>query len=105
MRQFRKRAYTSNHSSDDGSLLYRYKHTRGALEVECTANLAALLASEAEESDQKVGKRVRSARESAGLTQQELSKKTGIEQAIISKLERGSHHQRRVDTTAGQKSS
>lgn len=68
-----------------------------AIKAMLDANFAALLASEAKRSDQKVGERIRSARESAGLTQQELSKRTGIDQAIISKLERGSHRPR-IDT-------
>jgi len=58
---------------------------------------ADLLASQAKKSDQKVGERIRSARKGAGMKQQELSERTGIDQAIISKLERGSH-QPRVDT-------
>jgi len=60
-------------------------------------NFAASLTAQGKKSDQKVGERIRSAREAAGLKQQELSEKTGIDQAIISKLERGAH-QPRVDT-------
>ncbi len=59
--------------------------------------LAALIATDAKKSDQKVGEGVRWARETAKLSQKELSKITGIDQAIISKLERGSH-QPRFDT-------
>jgi DNA-binding XRE family transcriptional regulator len=61
------------------------------------AGFASLLASEAKRSDKKIGEHVRSARISARLTQLQVSKKTGIDQAIISKLERGLH-QPRVDT-------
>ena len=80
------------------------RRDRGLFEVDADSikatldeTFAQVLASEAKNSDQKVGQRMRLARESAGLTQQELSDKTGIDQAIISKLERGSH-QPRVDT-------
>jgi len=59
--------------------------------------LAASLTAQAKKSDRTVGEHIRSAREAAGLKQQELGEKTGIDQAIISKLERGSH-QPRVDT-------
>jgi|GEM_PF-2175477 DNA-binding XRE family transcriptional regulator len=51
------------------------------------SNFAALLASEAKTSHKKIGERVRLARKSAGLTQQELSVTIGIDQAIISKME------------------
>lgn len=60
-------------------------------------SFAALISADAKESDQKVGKQVRWAREAAKLSQKELSKITGIDQAIISKLECGSH-QPRFDT-------
>jgi DNA-binding XRE family transcriptional regulator len=48
-------------------------------------------------SDLTVGQRVREARRAAGCSQKDLETRTGIDQAIISKLERGKH-QPRVDT-------
>jgi DNA-binding XRE family transcriptional regulator len=87
-----------------GATLEIVKHDGDLFEIDALAikavlddSLAALLRSEAKQSDKKVGERVRSARESARLTQQQLSKNTGNDQAIISKLERGIH-QPRVDT-------
>jgi DNA-binding XRE family transcriptional regulator len=55
------------------------------------------LQQEAADSDEVVGTRLREAREGAGLTQVELSGRTGIDQAVISRLERGKHRPR-IDT-------
>jgi DNA-binding XRE family transcriptional regulator len=48
-------------------------------------------------SDLELGNRIKSARQKARLTQTELGEKIGIDQAILSKLERG-RHQPRIDT-------
>lgn len=48
-------------------------------------------------SDEAVGERLRSVREGAGLSQTELGRRTGIDQAVLSRLERGKHRPR-VDT-------
>jgi DNA-binding XRE family transcriptional regulator len=49
------------------------------------------------ESSGSVGARLRSAREAAGVTQTELGRRAGFDQAVISKLERG-RHDPRIDT-------
>ncbi|KPK79790.1 MAG: hypothetical protein AMS25_11360 [Gemmatimonas sp. SM23_52] len=48
-------------------------------------------------SDEAVGRRVRAARKYAGLTQVELGERADLDQAVISRLENGTH-QPRVDT-------
>lgn len=58
---------------------------------------AASIAQTAQSSDKVVGQRVRAARLSAGLSQGALGQSVGIDQAIISKLERGIHRPR-IDT-------
>lgn len=60
-------------------------------------NLAKTISERANESDREVGERIRSARLAQGMTQADLGKRTDIDQAIISKLERGKH-QPRFDT-------
>lgn len=61
------------------------------------AQFARTLRHQAAESDASVGARLRGQRDSAGLTQIELSERTGIDQAVISRLERGKHRPR-LDT-------
>jgi DNA-binding XRE family transcriptional regulator len=48
----------------------------------------------AEESRESVGTRVRARRENAGLTQMDVAEQSGLDQALISKLERGKHRPR-----------
>lgn len=61
------------------------------------SSYASILAETARKSDVRVGQRVRTARQKLGMSQKELEARTNIDQAIISKLERGKH-QPRVDT-------
>lgn len=58
---------------------------------------ASLIESEARHSGTELGERLRSVRARVGLTQNELSERTGLDQAVISRLERG-RHQPRIDT-------
>lgn len=60
-------------------------------------SFARRLAEESQRTERAVGERLRSAREHRGLTQTELGRRVGIDQAIISKLERGKHTPR-LDT-------
>jgi DNA-binding XRE family transcriptional regulator len=55
------------------------------------------IAARARAADESVGERVRAARKSAGLTQTALGDRAELDQAVISRLERGAH-QPRVDT-------
>lgn len=48
-------------------------------------------------SERAVGKRIRAARETAGMTQTALADRIGVDQAVISRLERG-RHRPRLDT-------
>jgi len=61
------------------------------------SQFARELSTRAQESDETVGRRVRDARRTAGLTQVELGDRADLDQAVISRLERGKH-QPRVDT-------
>lgn len=61
------------------------------------AGIAKSISDRASESDRAVGERIRSARRAVGITQKDLGERVGIDQAIISKLERGKH-QPRFDT-------
>lgn len=58
---------------------------------------AQRLESVAKQSDEKVGSRIRHVRRSLGLSQKDLGERVGLDQAIISRLERGVHRPR-VDT-------
>ena len=58
---------------------------------------AAILEAAAESVHKEVGLRIKSRRSAAGMTQIELGKRINIDQAIISKIERGLH-QPRIDT-------
>ena len=58
---------------------------------------ASLIEGETRHSGTEVGERLRSVRARVGLTQNELSERTGLDQAVISRLERG-RHQPRIDT-------
>jgi len=60
-------------------------------------SFARRLGEQAQRIEQAVGERLRSAREERGLTQTELGRLVGIDQAIISKMERGKHTPR-LDT-------
>ena len=60
-------------------------------------DFAALLADVGRPSDQSVGGRLRAARAAVGLTQTQLSERTGLDQAVISRMEAGQHHPR-IDT-------
>jgi DNA-binding XRE family transcriptional regulator len=55
------------------------------------ARFAGGLAARARDADRDVGRRVREARKAAGLTQVELGERAGLDQAVISRLERGLH--------------
>lgn len=61
------------------------------------AAFANELADRAGAAERTVGQRLRLARKERGLTQKELSNRSGMDQAIISKLERGKHTPR-LDT-------
>jgi ribosome-binding protein aMBF1 (putative translation factor) len=58
---------------------------------------AQRLAHESDAATHSLGERLRKARERSGVTQQELESRSGLAQALISKLERGKH-QPRFDT-------
>jgi ribosome-binding protein aMBF1 (putative translation factor) len=60
-------------------------------------DLAREVSLQAAASDEAVGQRLRAARKSAGLTQVELGERAELDQAVISRLENGTH-QPRVDT-------
>lgn len=60
-------------------------------------SFAATLADVSDQSDQTFGGRLRAARKMAGLTQTQLSERTGLDQAVISRMERG-RHRPRIDT-------
>jgi DNA-binding XRE family transcriptional regulator len=60
-------------------------------------DLAREISLQAGASDEAVGQRVRAARRFAGLTQVQLGGRAELDQAVISRLERG-RHQPRVDT-------
>ncbi len=45
-------------------------------------------------SDESLSRRLRAARAAAGLTQTQLSERTGVDQAVISRIESGQHHPR-----------
>jgi ribosome-binding protein aMBF1 (putative translation factor) len=60
-------------------------------------DFARAVSQEARVSDAAVGRRVRAARRSAGLTQTALGERAGLDQAVISRLERGKHEPR-LDT-------
>jgi DNA-binding XRE family transcriptional regulator len=60
-------------------------------------DLAREISLQAGASDEAVGHRVRAARKFAGLTQVELGERAELDQAVISRLERGTHRPR-VDT-------
>lgn len=60
-------------------------------------HVAEAVSQEARVSDEAVGRRLRAARTSAGLTQTELGERAGLDQAVISRLEHGKHEPR-VDT-------
>ena len=47
--------------------------------------------------DRAVGETLRTAREKAGLTQTQLGKRTGLDQAVVSRLETG-RNRPRIDT-------
>lgn len=55
---------------------------------------AAAIEESARRSDASVGERVRTARRAAGLTQAALGQRIGVDQAVISRLERGRHRPR-----------
>lgn len=60
-------------------------------------SFAATLADVSDQSDQTFGGRLRAARKMSGLTQTQLSERTGLDQAVISRMERG-RHRPRIDT-------
>lgn len=58
---------------------------------------AQKLSHDSDAATRSLGERLRKARETSGITQQELESRSGLAQALISKLERGKH-QPRFDT-------
>jgi DNA-binding XRE family transcriptional regulator len=88
----------------DGRTLELARADGGLFEIDSLAirsaldhTFAAAVPQEAADSAAIVGQRLRQARQDAGLTQVELSRRTDIDQAVISRLERGKHHPR-LDT-------
>ena len=69
----------------------------GSIRAALDSQFAGSLRDQASHSNTSVGGRLRGHRESAGLTQIDLSERTGIDQAVISRLERGKHGPR-LDT-------
>lgn len=89
---------------EGGDTLELTKSSGGLFEIDAASIRAVLdsdvafqLTQSASETNAAVGQRVRAAREEAGLTQTELGARTEIDQAVISRLERGKHLPR-IDT-------
>lgn len=78
----------------DGNL---FEIDSAAIRATLDREFAAAVAEEVADSAELAGLRLRQARQDAGLTQVELSRRTDIDQAVISRLERGRHHPR-LDT-------
>lgn len=79
-------------------------HDGGLFHIDSTSiralidpRLAQILADDADRVGVELGDRLRKARVERGITQQELGKRSGLAQALISKLE-GGKHQPRFDT-------
>jgi len=84
-----------------GTTVELAKRDGGLFEID-SASIRALLdqghaerlRQQAEIAEATVGERLRSSRRAAGLTQIDLSERTGLDQAVISRLERGRHRPR-----------
>lgn len=71
----------------------------GVLRALVDSKHAAAIQARAKESRASVGTRVRARREAAGMTQTDVAEQSGLDQALISKLE-GGKHEPRFDTLA-----
>ena len=66
----------------------------GSLRAVLDGAFARKIVLQAESSDRQIGERLKGRRQKAGVTQVQLAERSGLDQAIISKLERGKHQPR-----------